>query len=153
MVTSKESNKDRDTFFRTQVLFWLLAAIDGHAKNYSIFIKAGGQYRLTPLYDIISAYPLISNGQLQTQKIKMAMALRGKNNHYHWYAMQRRYFPETARSAHYPAERAEQILDEMLEKVDGVIETISAQLPTKFPSKISQPIFEGMLLAKKRLLV
>lgn len=152
LLGSTESAKDRDNFFRAQVLFWLLAAIDGHAKNYSIFIEAGGQYRLTPLYDIISAYPLISNKHLQAQKIKMAMALRGKNNHYHWYAMQRRYFVQTAHSANYSEERAEQILNEMLQQVDSVIDTVSTKIPKEFPDKISQPIFEGMLLAKKKLL-
>lgn len=151
LLDSTEPSKDRDTFFCTQVLFWLLAAIDGHAKNFSIFIEARGQYRLTPLYDIMSAYPLIANGQLQAQKIKMAMALRGKNNHYHWHVMQQRYFPQTAKSANYSVERAEQILNDMLEKVEGVIETVSVKLPKEFPSKISQPIFEGMLLAKKKL--
>ncbi len=153
LLSSTESNKDRDTFFRTQVLFWLLAAIDGHAKNYSIFIEAGGQYRLTPLYDIISAYPLISNRQLQAQKIKMAMALRGKNNHYHWYTLQRRYFVQTAKFANYSEAHAEKILNEMLQQVDSVIDIVSTKLPKEFPNKISQSIFEGMLLAKKKLLV
>ena len=27
---------------RTQLVFWLLAAIDGHAKNFSIFLLPGG---------------------------------------------------------------------------------------------------------------
>ncbi len=62
-------------FYRAQVLFWLLAAIDGHAKNFSVFIEPNGKYRLTPLYDILSVYPFIANKSLQKQKIKMAMAL------------------------------------------------------------------------------
>ena len=33
---------DRVDFFRTQFIFWLLCAIDGHAKNFSLFIEAGG---------------------------------------------------------------------------------------------------------------
>lgn len=153
LLGSSEPTKDRDMFFRSQVLFWLLGAIDGHAKNFSIFIEAGGQYRLAPLYDIISAYPLISGGQLQAQKIKLAMALKGKNTHYHWYAMQHRYFPQTAKTANYSAERAEQILNDMLEQVDGVISTVSAKLPKEFPNKIAQPIFDGLLTAKKKLTI
>jgi len=34
----------------------LLCATDGHAKNFSIFIGQGGTYRMTPLYDVLSAY-------------------------------------------------------------------------------------------------
>ena len=142
---------DRDMFYRSQVLFWLLAAIDGHAKNFSVFIEPEGKYRLTPLYDIISAYPLMVKKQLQAQKIKMAMALQGKNIHYHWYNIQRRHFLETAKAVNYSPERAETILDEMLQQIDSVIELVSSKLPKGFPSSISRPIFDGMQLMKQKL--
>lgn len=142
---------DRDTFYRSQVLFWLLAAIDGHAKNFSVFIEPEGKYRLTPLYDIMSAYPLMAKNKLQAQKIKMAMALKGTNNHYHWHNIQRRHFLETANRTNYSPERAEMILDEMLSKVESVIEKVSAKLPKEFPTNISQSIFDGMRLMKRKL--
>ena len=34
--------RDRFTFFMAQLLFWMLAAVDGHAKNFSLFIKTEG---------------------------------------------------------------------------------------------------------------
>jgi len=142
---------DRDMFYRSQVLFWLLAAIDGHAKNFSVFIEPEGKYRLTPLYDIMSAYPLMAKKQLQEKKIKMAMALQGKNIHYHWHNIQRRHFLETAKAVNYSPERAETILDDMLQQVDSVIEQVSEKLPKKFPSNISQPLFDGMREMKKKL--
>ncbi|MCC5014110.1 MULTISPECIES: type II toxin-antitoxin system HipA family toxin [unclassified Legionella] len=142
---------DRDMFYRAQVLFWLLAAIDGHAKNFSVFIEPQGKYHLTPLYDIMSAYPLIEKKQLQAQKIKMAMALRGKNTHYHWHSMQRRHFLDTAKAVNYSTERAETILDEMLERSDAVINEVAAKLPGDFPNEIAQPIFTGIHLATKKL--
>jgi serine/threonine-protein kinase HipA len=43
------------------------------------------------------------------------------------------------------------ILDEMLQKIDSVIEHVSTKLPKKFPRQISQPIFDGMRLMKRRL--
>lgn len=142
---------DRDMFYRSQVLFWLLAAIDGHAKNFSVFIEPEGKYHLTPLYDIMSAYPLVEKKQLQAKKIKMAMALEGKNTHYHWHNIQRRHFLETAKAVNYSPERAEAILDEMLQQVDAVIEQVSTKLPKKFPYNISQPTFDGMRLMKRKL--
>lgn len=142
---------DRDLFYRAQVLFWLLAAIDGHAKNFSLFIEPEGRYRLTPLYDIMSAYPLIASKQLQAQKIKMAMALKGKNNHYHWHTVKRRYFIETAKAVDYSPERAEAILDEMLQQVDIVITKVKNKLPQEFPKKIANAIFSGMLEVRKKL--
>ncbi|HSW68645.1 MAG TPA: type II toxin-antitoxin system HipA family toxin [Gammaproteobacteria bacterium] len=151
LLGSANPVEDRDMFFRSQVLFWLLAAIDGHAKNFSLFIEPEGKYRLTPLYDIMSAYPLIAKKQLQKQKIKMAMALKGEDNHYHWHNAQRRHFIKTAKDANYSVEKAEAILDEMLSKVDGVIKKLSAQLPPTFPRQISQSIFDGMQSMKQRL--
>ena len=138
-------------FYCSQVLFWLLAAIDGHAKNFSLFIEPEGKYRLTPLYDIMSAYPLIAKKQLQIQKIKMAMALKGKNNHYHWHNIERRHFLETAKNANFSVERAEAILDDMLEKVDAVIEQVSPIIPVDFPVNISKSIFDGIRLMKIKL--
>ncbi len=151
LLGSEKPTENRDTFFRSQILFWLLAAIDGHAKNFSVFIDAEGKFNLTPLYDIISAYPLIAKNYLAVQKIKMAMALEGKNTHYHWHHLQRRYFLETANQVNYPVETAESILDDMLQKVDSVIATVSTKLPASFPRHISQPIFDGIKSAALKL--
>lgn len=153
LLGSSQPEKDRENFFRAQILFWLLAAIDGHAKNFSVFIEPEGKFCLTPLYDIISAYPLIAKKQLQKQKIKMAMALRGKNNHYHyhWCNVQRRHFIETAKTAKFSPEKAESLLDEMLGKVDDVIESVSHKLPNTFPSLIATSIFDGMREMAKKL--
>lgn len=152
LLGSSTPAEDRDLFFRSQVLFWLLAAIDGHAKNFSIFIEPEGKYRLTPLYDIMSAHPLLAKKQVQAQKIKMAMSLKGKNNHYHWDKLLRRYFSETAKSANYSVERAESIVEEMLGKVELVIEQVSDILPKSFPRQIAKSIFDGMLFVKKNLM-
>ncbi|HHF7367126.1 TPA: type II toxin-antitoxin system HipA family toxin [Legionella bozemanae] len=151
LLGSANSISDRDMFYRAQVFFWLIAGIDGHAKNFSLFIEPEGKFRLTPLYDIMSAYPLIKKKQLQIQKIKMAMALKGKNNHYHWYTLQRRHFIDTAKEASYSPERAEIILNEMLAQTDSVIQEVSKQLPSSFPNNISEPIFEGLQKTKQKL--
>lgn len=151
LLGSEDPVDNRDFFFKSQVLFWLLAAIDGHAKNFSLFIGALGKYRLTPLYDIMSAYPLIVKRQLHPQKIKMAMSLVGKNTHYHWHNIQRRHFLETAKAINYPPEQAESILDNILEQIDRVIEEVKDSLPKNFPQQISQPIFDGMIKMKSKL--
>ncbi|MEA3119615.1 MAG: serine/threonine-protein kinase HipA [Paraburkholderia sp.] len=44
--------------------FGMLRAPDGHAKNFSIQLQAGtaGRFRLTPMYDVMSAYPVLGEG-------------------------------------------------------------------------------------------
>jgi serine/threonine-protein kinase HipA len=48
--SSEYPYEDRLKFIKAQIVFWLLAAIDGHAKNFSVFITPSG-FKLTPIYD------------------------------------------------------------------------------------------------------
>ncbi|HSV53952.1 MAG TPA: type II toxin-antitoxin system HipA family toxin, partial [Burkholderiaceae bacterium] len=91
---SSMAPKDKATFVRALLAFWIMAATDGHAKNFSIFLERGGGYRLTPLYDVLSAWPIIGNGpnQISPRRAKLAMALRGKNVHYHLHEIHTRHW-------------------------------------------------------------
>lgn len=51
-------------FMKAQLLFLLLGAIDGHAKNFSHYLLPHGALRQTPLYDVISAWPIVSRGAI-----------------------------------------------------------------------------------------
>lgn len=144
LLGSRLASQDRETFFRSQVLFWLLAAIDGHGKNFSIFIEAGASYRMTPMYDIISAHPLFASGGVQEKKAKMAMALQGKNRHYHYTTIQPRHFISTAAHVGFSTQKATEIMQVMAEKTSRVIEQVSSQLPANFPEHISSAIFAGL---------
>ncbi|MDZ7803144.1 type II toxin-antitoxin system HipA family toxin [Thiohalophilus sp.] len=86
--------EDRLRFMKAQIVFWLLAAIDGHAKNFSVFLSPGGFY-LTPLYDVMSAAPY---PELSDHKVRLAMAL-GDNNHYRVKEIMPRHFYQTGRKA------------------------------------------------------
>ena len=48
LLGSATPEQDRYLFIKSQVLFWLLAATNGHAKNFSVFIEPEGRFRLTP---------------------------------------------------------------------------------------------------------
>ncbi|MES9901245.1 MAG: type II toxin-antitoxin system HipA family toxin [Sedimenticola sp.] len=150
LVHSEESHADRANFLRSQLLFWLLAGIDGHAKNFSIFIGPSGRFRMTPLYDIMSAHPLLDAKQLQSQKIKMAMAVSGKNRHYHWRSIQPRYFISTAQKARFPTHEATRIVEEMLDRVEEVAGIVSSQVPPSFPDRIASTILDGMTRTRAR---
>ncbi|MDF1684364.1 MAG: HipA domain-containing protein [Legionellaceae bacterium] len=142
---------DRDVFYCSQILFWLLANHDGHAKNFSVFIEPAGKYRLTPLYDIQSAYPAIAQDKLNAHKIKMAMPLKSKASPAYWHEIKRADFLETAKQINYSVERAKAILNDMLARVDVVIAQVSSNLPQSFPKQVSEPIFDGMRFMKSKL--
>lgn len=135
---------DREIFFKAQIFYWMLAAIDGHGKNFSIAIKAGGSYSLTPLYDIISAYPLFRNKSLQSNKVKMAMAMTGKNRHYEWQQILPRHLVSTANTCGLTKKQAYLYLEELAQLAKPAIDNISSNLPKTFPTYIAEAIFGGI---------
>lgn len=95
---SDAREQDLRTLLMSQLLFWLMAATDGHAKNFSIALLPGCRYRMTPLYDVLSVWPVTGVGPnlLDTHNVQLAMAVRGKNKHYRMRDIQRPHFNHTA---------------------------------------------------------
>lgn len=149
---SQNAPADLRTLLASQITFWLLAATDGHAKNFSIRLYAGGAYALTPVYDVLSAWPIIGKGrnQLAWNDAKLAMAVSGKNRHYNLATIMRRHFNATAAKCGW-GENAEDIISDLLSKVDRAIETVAKQLPPGFPEDVASAIFEGMRSQAARL--
>jgi len=152
LLGSRKAVTDRRTFFKAQVIFWMLCATDGHAKNFSVFVEPYGRFSLTPIYDVISAYPILggNKNQLAPQKASMAMAARGKNRHYKWSEIQPRHWVSTAADIGLDATAGEDIL-ELASQAPCVVERVSAMLPPDFPDAVSGPIFEGILRSAKGL--
>jgi serine/threonine-protein kinase HipA len=146
LLGSDAAARDRREFFKAQLLFWLLAATDGHAKNHSIALLPGGRYRSTPLYDILSAHPILGTkkNQLAPHKAKLAMAVRGSTNHYHLEQIQRRHWTTMARRIGLGADVAEQIIAELISATPGVLDAMYSALPADFPADIAEAILEGV---------
>jgi serine/threonine-protein kinase HipA len=132
--------EDRLTFMKAQIVFWLLAAIDGHAKNFSIFLTPGG-YRLTPLYDVMSAAPY---QEYPVQKIKLAMAIGGKG-YYRLSQIQLRHFYQTGQKAGLREQDMDSIFSSLAARMDDAIR-LAAALATDagMPESTSEPILAGV---------
>jgi serine/threonine-protein kinase HipA len=132
--------EDRLTFMKAQIVFWLLAAIDGHAKNFSIFLTPGG-YRLTPLYDVMSAAPY---QEYPVQKIKLAMAIGGKG-YYRLSQIQLRHFYQTGQKAGLREQDMDSIFSGLAARMDDAIR-LAAALATDagMPESTSEPILAGV---------
>ena len=72
---------DQSRFFKAQILFWLIGATDGHAKNFSVFLRPGGSYSLTPFYDVLTTQPCLDANQIMRRQMKLAMFV-GNSRHY-----------------------------------------------------------------------
>ncbi len=142
---SSRAAADREDFFRTQFLFWLLCAIDGHAKNFSVFIEPEGRFHLAPRYDVLSAYPLFGRrqDQLSPHKMKMAMAVLGKSRHYRWKEIRIDHWLETGRRCGLPASGRD-VLDSVLERAPAALRKVEDRLPATFPEEVSVPILDRL---------
>ena len=142
---SQESQRDMEAVFRAQLLFWMLAATDGHAKNFSIRILQGGGFRLTPLYDVLSAWPIIGKkaNELPLEKVRLAMALPGQRPHYLLKSIQRRHFDMLAKRMGVEAE-ADRLVAEMAEKTPAVIDEVQRGLPKGFPQELLDRVLKGL---------
>ena len=80
LSASAEASKDVATFLLAQMCFWILGNTDGHAKNFSIFLKSGDVYEMTPLYDVISLWPITGDApnQMKQKVMKLAIPLRAR---------------------------------------------------------------------------
>jgi serine/threonine-protein kinase HipA len=141
---SADSDVDRLAFQLTQLAFWLMAATDGHAKNYSIFLRQGDTYVMTPLYDVISIWPYIGDAasQFRWRTAGLAMALRAKNAHYTLHTIQARHWHALAmKNGGLSVWRA---MLEMIERIESAIKGVEARLPAKFPGRLWEAIKAGM---------
>ncbi len=141
---SEQPSVDKTNLVLAQLTFWLLAATDGHAKNFSLYQRAGGAYGLTPLYDVISAWPIIGHGknQLAPEKAKLALALPGKRPHYRLNEITARHFQELAKRTGVPGLSAR--MQSLVESAPGALERIWSRLPPGFPESVCDKITEGV---------
>ncbi len=152
LLGAEQAERQRLNFFKTQIVFWMLCAIDGHAKNFSLFIEAGGRYRMTPCYDVLSAYPVLGAGanKLSPHKVRMAMAFTGKNCHYRWDEILPRHMIATAQQCGLK-ENCAMVIQQLVETTPEVIRKIESLLPTGFPEQVAKPVLMGLAEAAKRL--
>lgn len=152
LLAQSSERSDLACFFKAQVLFWMLRAIDGHAKNFSLFLNPRGCFQLTPLYDVLSAWPVIGkgSGKWPQQKLKMAMAWFGEKGRYD------KPLEITGRRMLLTAKRlglgdAQTMLHELIAQTPAVLAEVQAQLPAGFPQSVAEPVFSGLQTSTSQL--
>ena len=138
---------DQKTLFKAQIIFWMLGATDGHAKNFSIRLAPGGRFRLTPLYDVASAQPGFNARQIRKNQMKLAMSV-GAKRHCVVDTIAPRHFLQTAEQCGLPRQFAEKIIEELRDAGAAEIDRTLRHLPEGFPEAIAATVAEA---AKRRL--
>jgi serine/threonine-protein kinase HipA len=151
LKSSDTPDQDITTFMRANVIFWLLGATDGHAKNFSIFLNPTG-FRLTPLYDVISAQPSLDAGQIQRKQFKLAMSV-GKSRHYLIHQVLTRHFLQTAEQAGFSQRIMKAIIEELRETAGQSVQAALAKFGNEVPAAVTEPIRKGVAERVERLAI
>lgn len=149
---SVQAERDLRDFLKAQILFWMLAATDGHAKNFSIRLLPQGGYHLTKFYDVVSTWPVIGHGanQLEWRKARLAMSVRGRSRHYKLQEIQRRHFNAMAPRCGLGPD-AEALIQELIGQTAGVIDRVARELPAGFPADLAGQMLDRLHQSALRL--
>ena len=142
--------EDQKTFLKSQILFWLIGATDGHAKNVSIFLGPGGRFHLTPLYDVLTAQPSLDGRQIERKQMKLAMSV-GDSRHYKIEEIKGRHFIQTAERAGLPGSLASTALAEIAQAAGVALKTVEAGLPAGFPKAIHASVKKALTSRLKNI--
>jgi serine/threonine-protein kinase HipA len=142
LQASDSPQEDRRIFMKAVLIYWVLGATDGHAKNFSIRMNPGGRFRLAPLYDVLSTQPHVATGQLTKKNAKLAMAV-GKSRHYRMDEVIPRHFRETADAVGFARSELDAIEEDISSKLESAIKTAAASLPKDCPKALGDAIAAG----------
>lgn len=109
-------------------------------------------YRLTPFYDIISAFPVLGGTGIHISDLKLAMGLnasKGKKT-----AIDKiypRHFLATAKVLRFPEVQMHEILSDFARMIPAALDNVKTSLPTDFPENVVTAVETNVLRLHGRL--
>ena len=120
--SSDNASADIKNFLKAQVVLWVIGSIDGHAKNYSIFLHPGNRFMMAPFYDIITDQWQRNVEQINTRGFCLSMKV-GNKNRYRIDTILPRHFAQTVAKAGLSLDMLHQGMGEIVTGIGSAIET------------------------------
>ncbi|MBB6425768.1 type II toxin-antitoxin system HipA family toxin [Sphingopyxis sp. JAI128] len=150
LAASDDPLADQKAFLTAQIVFWLIGATDGHAKNFSLSLRPGGGFQLTPFYDVLSVQTAVDRGQLGQKSFRLAMSA-GNSRHYRMSEILGRHFVQTAKAAGLGPTAVRQVLVEIGEKATAAADVARRAMPDDFTDDIHDSIRNAIAARMPRL--
>jgi serine/threonine-protein kinase HipA len=114
------------------------------------FHQRGGIYVLTPLYDVLSAWPVIGHGrnELPLERAKLATAIRGRSPHYRIGEITGRHWRELSQRV--GIVNLWDRMQTLVAEATMAIERLESKLPPDFPDRVYARIRAGVLRQARR---
>lgn len=148
---SAEPRTDVTTFMLAQMLYWMLGNTDGHGKNFSVFLQGGDRYAMTPLYDVVSLWPIVGDGpnQMKQKVMRLAIPLKAQKT-------LRKLDDIGAGDWRYAAHRSgvpglAELMVDIVARTPAAVERLSKRLPENFPQRLWDKIIPQALARAKAL--
>lgn len=125
-------------------------ATDGHGKNFSIYLRPGGGFALTPFYDVLSTQPAFDKKQVPNNRYRLAMSV-GINRKYTILDIWGRHFVETGREAGFGKSQIKAMIDDVLAKAPNAAEQAFARMPKDFAKDIHESVASAIGARLSRL--
>ena len=99
---------------------------------------------MTPLYDVISLWPVIGKGpnHVPWPSAKLAMAIRSKNVHHVLQSILVRHWQGAAQKS--GAADVWEAMQRVVERVEPALTALEALLPDDFPARTAETVFDGV---------
>jgi len=140
-LNSSKEIEDRFNFFKAILVFDLLYATDGHAKNFSIFLQEDG-FKLTPFYDVMSGFFLHKREKMPLEKLKLAMKV-GDSGHYAFKRISLKHYQETAKACGFSSDQFDKLYHEVRDTMLK-LNINTRELNDNLDLKTTDIILEGM---------
>jgi serine/threonine-protein kinase HipA len=141
---------DQPQVLKSLILFWLIGASDGHAKNFSLFLRPGGRFQLTPFYDVLSAQPAFDAKRIPHRSYLLAMSA-GAKPHYKILDLHGRHFVETAKAAGLGPTVIRRVIDEVRAGAICAAEQARSKMPPDFPDAVHHSVAAAIQARLPRL--
>jgi serine/threonine-protein kinase HipA len=140
---SDQPTRDRLDFFKANILFWLIGATDGHAKNFSIALLPGGGFHLTPFYDVMTIQPTFDTRQIDRRHFRLAMGI-GRSRHYRIADIVARHFAETGLASSLSRQAIATLFDDIHASAEKALDSTISALPAEFPTELVDSVAVAM---------
>jgi len=134
-----EPQRDQMALLKSQIIFWLIGATDGHGKNFSVFLRPGRRFEPTPFYDVLSAQPAFDAKRIPHGKYKLAMCV-GESRKYEILRIHGRHFVETAKQAGLGPTIIKQVVDEVMRDAGSALDRALGLMPEGFHTDIHESV-------------